>query len=114
MPATDERSAGLDGEAAAQVAADLHAAPGADDHRERPGPVVDCDERTMMSEPTKDYVDQGPPLTRRIVQIACANGGAENTDTVAALCNDGSVWLLVWGDRVGTERWVRLTDMPQD
>ena len=43
--------------------------------------------------------------TRAIVQIA----GVE--ETIMALCDDGSVWLLEFTQEVG-RRWVRMPDIP--
>jgi len=56
-----------------------------------------------------------PELTRRIVQIAVA-AAEQADDVVLALCNDSSIWLLVWSRDGGEtrERWVRLADIPQD
>ena len=56
-----------------------------------------------------------PEKTRRIVQIAIGqDGGSDYGETVLALCNDGSLWVLVWAKQPGGERWARLNDIPQD
>lgn len=55
-----------------------------------------------------------PEKTRRIVQIAIASGGRDREDLVAVLCNDASMWMLVWGEKPGNERWARIVGIPQD
>jgi len=47
---------------------------------------------------------------RKIIQIT----GIEST--VAALCDDGSVWLLAVGydESFGKRQWVRASDIPQN
>ena len=54
-------------------------------------------------------------MTRQILQIAATSGGEFNdeTESVFALCDDGTVWEVVLEAR-STRRWSRLPDIPQD
>jgi hypothetical protein len=57
--------------------------------------------------------------TRKIVQLAVTHQpynqiGIEDQDRLYALCNDGSVWRLMWATRGHPETWDRLPDIPQD
>ena len=68
-----------------------------------------------------------PERTRRIVQIETApehiqprhlglgyegRESSSNRATLYALCNDGTVWVMVWAE--SRSRWERLRDIPQN
>jgi hypothetical protein len=46
---------------------------------------------------------------RKVVQITNIN------DTLAAVCDDGSVWFLAiqWDESFADRRWTRVRDIPQ-
>jgi hypothetical protein len=68
-----------------------------------------------------------PERTRRIIQIEAAPEHIQprhlglgyagrdislNRASLYALCNDGTLWCMIWHDQ--TIRWERLRDIPQD
>jgi hypothetical protein len=50
-------------------------------------------------------------MNRKITQIT-VTGNEEGEDTLYALCDDGSVWVL-FIPIGGPGKWLRLPDMPQ-
>lgn len=50
-------------------------------------------------------------MERKVIQISY--GTTDETDTVCALCNDGSVWELYFDHEVSKRIWKRLPDIPQ-
>jgi len=52
---------------------------------------------------------------RKIIQISAVENASGNTDTLTALCNDGSVWRSWSNERTKcSQEWYRLPDIPQD
>jgi hypothetical protein len=50
-------------------------------------------------------------MNRKIIQIT-AMGVTDKTETIYALCDDGSVWRLLVTAR-GVSNWHQLPDLPQ-
>jgi hypothetical protein len=58
-----------------------------------------------------------PKPDRRIRQIAmCESDDVESFSRIAALCEDGTLWLLHCGDKGGSSgaRWERMPPVPDD
>ena len=54
--------------------------------------------------------DEPAPAGRKIVQIAALPETSSQFDTVLALCDDGSLWWLVW---VPEQAWHRFPEIPE-
>lgn len=50
-------------------------------------------------------------MGRKVIQMAAAANDISTSDSVYALCDDGTMWLGYWGK--GGFQWSEIPDVPQ-